>query len=158
MRCKDNSSDPNDSNSIIYQNSFESSSDLLGWYSLDSNLLVNVHAPGCGNKSLHIGGGCIQPVTFYSLIVPQNGLYQLSCWVKGDTIWDNGGQIFLRKSSKYNYQSGSYVFVKSSEWKFIEGVPELEFSKGDTMFIDIMAGGKMPSYIFVDNLKVEKIQ
>ena len=114
---------------------------------------VDNPAPGCGRKSLHIGGGCLQPV-LWTTLPPQreDGYYSLSLWGL-DT-----GAIVLTTSEPYDVREEIEILVLTNEWTYFESEDSLFCSSKDSLKIEIYSGGYVPQYIYIDCLKVERLE
>jgi hypothetical protein len=142
---------------VIYFNSFESDEDTTGWRWLDPEMFVKIPAPGGGKNSLHIGGGCTMPTAFLTL-PPQyeEGNYLMSCWGKIDE--SSGGRVYLTTSDVHNDSVTVRLDVHSLEWQFLQTETSLHCSMEDTMRIEIWIGGIVPNSMYIDLLKVEKVE
>ncbi|MCW8849541.1 MAG: hypothetical protein OQJ81_06120, partial [Melioribacteraceae bacterium] len=65
---------------IYYSNSFETENDTIGWRRVFTQMMVTEPAPNSDKKSLHIGGGCIQPAASLELNHLSSQAYYISFW------------------------------------------------------------------------------
>lgn len=135
--------------STIYINSFETNDDTNGWAGIDVSMFVDDPAPGCGEKSLFIGGGCVMPTASKRISITENGNYKLSCWGK-TTV--NGGNIHLIK----NEDEVVELIISGNEWSFFESTDSIYLEAGDEVSLEIWVGGIIYDDLFCDNLAVIK--
>jgi hypothetical protein len=143
-----------DEPNVVYSNSFETERDTCGWQGLFTAMFVNDPAPYSGYKSLHIGGGCIQPAASFEF--PRNlphGKYKMTCWAK---LGHNGGGISLTEGNQRYQESG--LGPKDSAWAYYESKVPFSFSGNSNLKIEIFVGGIIPADIFLDNLKVIRLE
>ena len=111
---------------VVYHNSFETDKDTTGWSSLTPDMFVDEAAPGNGTKSLHIGGGCLQPAAFLKLKDNFGSKYKITCWGKKG---NQGGFLTLSLSdSGYNSEK-SGIGIGSREWKYYESAEQFTCPK-----------------------------
>ena len=138
----------------IYFNSFENDADTTGWKDINPTMFVDDPCPNGGKKSLRIGGGCLQPASYFVLKpAEQTGRFQLRFWAKAaepqmsGTIQFGLGDIFNPMSKTVS------VHVRDASWKYYSS-DLLNCSSGFKMFIKLFVGGIVPNEIFIDNLEV----
>lgn len=143
------------SSEVFYFNSFESSADTVGWEGISSQMLVNDPAPGGGDRSLHIGGDCIQP-TAHIVFPPSgsDGSYRLSFWGK---IHDSAqrGRLILRIDGDDEQGVEAGLTVDSDRWAFYKSKRPLYLSAGEALRLEIMVGGIVAASMSVDCIKIE---
>ena len=149
-----NNSVSSDELNVVYSNSFETGRDTIGWQGLYSFMFINDPAPRSGNKSLFIGGGCVQPAASFEFLrnLPR-GKYKITCWAK---IGINGGSISFTEGSQTDW--GSTVSPRDSVWRYYESKVPSNFSGSSNLKIEIFAGGIIPANIYIDNLKVIRLE
>ena len=141
---------------VIYFNSFESAEDMTGWIMNDYQQIVNDPAPGCGEKSLYVIGGCMQPIGYIEL--PQqldDGKYTMTCWGKAD--W--AGSIALTTNQPDGERTYLYLSIDTPEWISSNIKESIFCPKDQKLRIEIYHGGIMATDgMFIDCLKVEKVE
>ena len=151
--CK-NSSEPGlFDNSFIYQNSFESTSDTLGWSGYGIIVFSNDPSPGGGKQSLYVSGGCFVPHAEFK-IQPQseNGCFVLQGWGKN---LDKGGfvELYIADSVK------SISFdVSDKEWKFYQSADTLYCPANLQFKLSMISGGLVSSSMLVDQIRVKRVE
>jgi len=136
----------------FYTNSFETTSDTLGW---SGNCWVDFcdDAPiDGGEQSIFVSCGCVVPhVTFLTEPTVQNGRYVISCQAKGA---DLGGSISLKWDD-------SEVFIgisgQDSTWQFFQSTDTLFCPIGEKMEVHLSAGGFASGSITVDLLEIKMV-
>jgi hypothetical protein len=143
---------------VIYFNSFESAEDTHGWIGLSTKMFIDDPAPGCGRKSLHIGGGAasMQPIAIFDF-PPQSreGYYTMSCWGKSM----NYGSIVLTTMSDWTGENSIELYIENPEWKLYSTEESVFCAKNQRLQIGIIVYGYFSGHsIFVDCLKVERLE
>jgi hypothetical protein len=142
---------------LVYSNSFESASDATGWDGITEDMFVSDPAPGGGNRALSIGGGCIQPAAYIDL-PPQteDGKYSISCWGK-TTELPQTGEVVLVIADVEGPSLGIQVEVDSEDWRFYVSGKYLYCPADHGLRLEIWIGGLVPAHMFIDCVKVEKV-
>jgi len=144
--------------SLAYFNSFESAEDTAGWQGIKEEFFVPHPAPYGGNRSLHIGGGCIQP-TAYLTLPPQAGdrNYRISCWGKAPEQ-SQAGNVIL--TTTYIGVEREYIqlIINHKEWTFYKSEESLFCPANYSLRIEIYIGGIVPAYMFIDCIKIEEVK
>jgi hypothetical protein len=137
----------------IYFNSFETAADTLGWQGISTKMFTDEPAPGLGQKSLLISGGCIQPAASLLLASsPTSGENHLSCWGKKGAV---GGAIQLSVYSDREVTSQLRLHIDSDDWKFYEVTGKLDCPSSSILKLEMWVGGIIFNSMYVDGLKVE---
>lgn len=134
---------------IYYSNSFETEKDTIGWKGISTQMFASESAPNSGKKSLHTGGGCIQPAAALELTKLPAQAYYISFWAK---IADENQSGAITLSNGTN-EEPLPITVNSIEWEKFEAGPIL-VKDNFPLNIDIIIGGFVPASMFFDNLQV----
>lgn len=146
-----------DAPELVYFNSFESSEDTTGWYGITDQMFLDDHAPDCGEQSLYIGGGCIQPTAWIDLPAQEEGgYYVLSCWAKIEDTTQTG-QIILTITGENEQEEKLELLLDDTEWTFYETQKSQYWPANHKLRLEIRIGGLIPAHMFVDCIKIEKI-
>ena len=111
--------EPITDNEVQYYNSFESRQDTIGWLGLSEHMFKNEPSPNGGNKSLYVGGGCVQPAASLEIKNLPSGSYNISFWAKIEDQ-NQSGTITISNSTH------SELFTKTitqTEWEKYETGP-----------------------------------
>lgn len=139
---------------LIYYCSFESSDDTTGWQGITEQMFVDDPAPGCGKRSLHIGGGCLQPAAQRVLDSKVGaGRYRLSYWGKRGA---GGGLVELTVVRNRERLAKVAIAIDSDEWKFYQAEGFLGGPPGCEIRLELWVGGYIYRSMFIDGLRVEK--
>ena len=143
---------------IVYLTSFESAQDTTGWQGITDKMFVCDPAPGAGIRSLHIGGGCIQPAAYIDL-PPQTspGNYVVSCWGKVPQV-TRPGRIVLQIAQEGGEGWEVQLIVDSEDWTFYKSEESLRCSEDCTLRLQVWIGGFAPAHMFVDCIKIERVE
>ena len=112
LSCEDYSDpDPYYPIDSFYFNSFETSSDTIGWYGINTYDIVK-DAPKLGGKySLKVSGGCVIPHAYFGFDpLKEDCNLVLKCWGKNLSY---GGSVGLRTQ---DYSGSIYIYVSDSSW------------------------------------------
>lgn len=136
----------------FYTNSFELTSDTIGWSGHCWVDFSDDVPPNGGERSVFVSCGCIAPhVTFLTEQSNQDGKYVISCYAKGTDI---GGFISLGHGD-------SEVFIgisgQDSTWQFFQCTDTLFCPKGEKMEVQLSAGGFASGSISVDLLEIKLV-
>ena len=160
LSCGDSCHDPigdGDPARIIYFNSFETNDDAAGWTGISEGDLIGEPAPGGGEHSLRIGGGCVQP-TAYIVLEPQDveAVYSLSCWGK---LFDESqpGGVVLATDEKWDQRRSTALVVDAGDWGFYRSKDQIVCPAGQRLRIEIYIGGIMGGSMMIDNITVEAV-
>jgi hypothetical protein len=154
--CSENSSSPNDAGDAFYFNSFEADKDTLGWTGLSKSMFANDPCPATGHRSIHIGGGCIQPAASIELPALMRGKYKLNFWGKMGQK-SQAAQIVLKISGENSESNKIAVGVSGTDWKEYFSSEILSVPSGKKLKLEILVGGIIFADVFVDNLKIIKV-
>lgn len=138
----------------LYLNSFESASDTAGWHGYGGMQIQRSAPAGGGQQSVRIAGGCIHPHASIDIVgPPQDCNLLLQCWGRNLA---NGGTIVLRRTR--DLTKGLYVAVADTTWTFYQSGGTLFCPKGDSLQIEMSAGGIIPSAMLVDLLEIRMVR
>ncbi|UCE17710.1 MAG: hypothetical protein JSV84_12605, partial [Gemmatimonadota bacterium] len=144
---------------VIYFNSFETSEDTIDWIGLSTRMFIDDSVPGCGRKSLHIGGGAasMQPIAILEF-QPQSkeGYYTMSCWGKSM----NYGSIVLT-TPEHGWDEDNIIElrIEGPEWNLYTTEESVFCTGNHRLQIGIIVHGYFSGHsIFVDCLKVECVE
>ncbi len=143
---------------VFYFNSFESTEDADDWQGIMPEMFVEEPAPHGGDKSLLIGGGCIQPtasITFPKL--EHTTSLKLSCWGKVREEHQSGVLILSAIDEAESLQSIS-ITLQGNEWKHYESEGILLCPSGKQLRLEIMIGGIVGASMYLDRLTIERVQ
>jgi hypothetical protein len=141
---------------IVYFNSFESSEDAAGWTGIAEEMFVDDPAPNCGQKSLHIAGGCVHP-TAEAVLGGEHagGDYVISFWGRLDDVSQPGGVVL--KAYRDGQPCGeSALAVRTGEWSYYASSEPLSCDDGVEFKIDLGIGGIIGASMSLDCLKIER--
>jgi hypothetical protein len=135
----------------FYFNSFESSSDTIGWYGISIENFME-EAPKAGGKySVRISGGCVIPHAYYlSDPLSEDCSLVLKCWGKN---LSHGGSVGLVAD---NQSGGIHITVSESAWTRYTCEDTLHCTAGSRVRIELISGGFLPSSMLVDQIEVSK--
>jgi len=141
---------------IVYFNSFESSADSANWVGVYPSQFVSDPSPGGGEKSLHIGGGCLQPTAYIDLPVqPDSGNYTISCWGKrGIGV---GSVILTICDETYHDGTELTLRINQDDWTYIQSEESIYCAPGKQLRLELWCGGYAPQTMFVDQIKIERV-
>ncbi len=136
----------------LYFNSFESSSDTIGWRGVSENDIIKDTPESGGSKSLKVSGGCVIPhVQFKTVPLTEDCRVVLKCWGKN---LSNGGGISLHKEN----ESGSiYISVSETSWTNYISNDTLNCPAGNSLILQLNSGGFMSSAMLVDLVEIVKV-
>jgi hypothetical protein len=141
-----------------YFNSFESGGDAVGWEGITEAMFVDDPAPGCGDQSLFVTGGCVLPT--YRLVFPPSevvGDYVLSCWAKrpGD---QPGGWIDLATYDDEGERDAIQLWANNDEWTFHRTDHSLHCPSGVSLVLELQVGGFGGGAAYFDCIKIERLE
>jgi hypothetical protein len=157
LSCGGSCQDPtggDDPAHVLYFTSFETASDIDGWAGIQEEDLSGDPAPGGGKRSLHIGGGCVQP-TAHIVLEPRevDAVYTLSLWGKL-TGGSQAGAVSLATDESYEERDLISLLVDSEEWSFFRSEEEIACPAGRRLRIEIWIGGIVGGDMMIDKLTV----
>ncbi len=143
----------NQGETVIYSNSFESSADTVGWTGYGSMQFNSDVPPGGGKQSLFVSGACLVPHAAYRIGKAMvAGRFVLRFWGKNLGVGGGVGLGFAPSPA-----SGIGVSVRDSAWTFYESGDTLDCPADSTLWLNMAAGGIIPSAMLVDNVEVVRI-
>jgi hypothetical protein len=154
--CQKNTTGPEES--TLYSNSFESPADTAGWHGITADMLIDDPAPDAGRRSLHIGGGCIQPSA--SLHLPGEygpGCYRVSCWGRLDGL-SPAGSVGLVADAGPNGLRQTQLQISTTDWSYGNSLISWDQPTAMTLRLEIWIGGFIPASMSIDGIAVEKIR
>ena len=140
---------------VVYLNSFESPQDTIGWIGISYSMFVDDPLPAVGEKSLRIGGGCMQPAAYLKFDKTLSGHnYRLDCWGKTGI---NGGSIVLTTAEVDSLPRQEVsIEILDSVWTHYSS-DIFHCPEDKTLQLDIYVGGIIFSEIYVDYLGIEQV-
>jgi len=146
IACEENPSNDPD---ILYFNSFESESDIVEFEGIP--VLSDKSAPGCGDKSLYISGGCEVP----------HALVEIGPWRRSETLKldfmgkaANSGLISMYQSD--DPQNRIEVQVNDFFWHHYKSSESLVVPGKSTVTIEFFCGGIAFDEMWIDDFKVTR--
>lgn len=140
--------------SPIYFDSFESSADTVGWRGYGEHRLYADAPTGGGRQSLFVSGGCIIPHACINFRNQSSSAYvKLSCWGKRLV---GGGRASLRAMN--NSCRSISCDITDSVWTHYESTDSLFCARNDTLHLELMSGGIVPSSMLIDMLEVATVK
>ncbi len=142
---------------LYYSNSFELPDDAKGWSGLTADMFVVDPAPNSRNRSLQIGGGCIQPTAW--LVFPktkEETRFTLSCWGKVDQP-NQSGTVLLRVEGDTGDSNTVSLRIKDRNWMYLTSSAFLVCPKGRQLRVEMLIGGILFASMHVDGLIIEKV-
>jgi hypothetical protein len=147
-----------DTSRVVYTTSFESARDTTGWIGITERMFQSDPAPDCGNLSLHIGGGCIQPTAYFVLPPrPYSAKYKISCWGRLDSTTQRGTLALTADAGNGSRREAALV-VDSEEWTYFTSKDLLRCPAGQELRLEIRIGGFVAASMSVDCLTVEMVE
>lgn len=136
----------------IYFNSFEQSTDTIGWEGIGLGN-IKEDAPESGGKySLFVSGGCIIPHVVYKFATVQEECYVvLKCWGKN---LSNGGGINLHA---VNGSGGLSISISDTNWTSYVSKDTLLSPADGILELNLIAGGIFGSSMLVDLIEIVKV-
>ena len=143
---------------FFYFNSFETAGDTTDWHGVYSEMFVEEPAPNGGQKSLRIGGGCVQPTAWLIFSeLERIRPFKLSCW--GKVIEDGQvGMLTLYVMDGEEYGSSISIQIKGGEWTQYESDNLLVCPSGKHLRLEIMIGGFVGATMHLDCLAVGMVE
>jgi hypothetical protein len=154
--CQNSSQPESENENMVYSTSFETESDISGWSGLTKENLADSACPEGKNHSLHISGGCIQPAASYEIPNVQPGKYKISFWGKMGQASQSAG-LTLKQSGSSSIMDSVNTRVTSTTWKYYESEKGLTVASVTKLKLDVLVGGIIFADVFIDNLKIERI-
>ena len=146
----------NPENTEFYFTSFENASDAEGWTGIGVEMFVEDPAPNSGDRSLLIGGGCIQPTAKVTLPeIRVGGFYTISCWGKIDPDF-HGGSVILALSHNEEESFQIELRIDRQGWYFYSSEESIYCPASESLQIQIRVGGIVYDCMKLDGLKIEK--
>ena len=145
-RCTTEDSPILENNKVLYFTSFENDLDVQ-WYE-GMKELADDAAPGGGQRSLFINGGCVVPHLIYKPgPYKRDMLLEMSLW--GRT--DRGGSVFLMAEGG---AANAVVDIGDAEWTFYESEEAVYVPAGEKVLLSFVSGGFVGSSTFFDLLEI----
>ncbi|MBU8934053.1 MAG: hypothetical protein KOO62_08590 [candidate division Zixibacteria bacterium] len=144
--------------SAFYANSFELPTDTLGWTGLHPEMFVDGAAPGCGERALQIGGGCLQPAAALTFsAVRCDKYYAVSLWGKIDQSRQMGSVMLTIPGDEGMFGPSIAIRVDNVNWTHYRSSELLHVPAGVDMSLMLFIGGFVPSGMMIDNLQIEMV-
>jgi hypothetical protein len=138
----------------IYFNSFELSTDTVGWRGYGGLQIVRDAPPRGGSLSARVSGGCIVPHAYADIAGPPEDSYiVLRCW--GRNLALGGG---VRLTLTRNPVKSIGVSITDSVWTSYISADTLFCPAGDSLHIEMTSGGIVASAMLVDLLEIRKVR
>lgn len=159
LSCGDSCHNPSggDPARTLYFTSFETPEDIAGWTGIAEENLNGDPAPGGGDRSLLIGGGCIQPTAYIVLEAEDtDAVYFLSCWGR---LLDESqpGSVALATDERWDERDGCSVRVASEDWTYYRSEDQVTCPAGQRLRIEIYIGGIIGASMCLDRIAVEAV-
>ena len=154
--CQQSNQPENENNNLVYSTSFENESEISGWDGITKENLIDTTFAEGKKHSLHIGGGCIQPAASYVLSTVPPGKYKLSFWAKMGQA-SQSAMLLLKPAENSAFIDSVNSQVIGTSWKYYETEKNLSISSAMKLKLEIMVGGIIFADVYIDNLKIEKI-
>jgi hypothetical protein len=140
---------------VFYRNSFEVPDDTAGWYGYAAIEIVEQASRWGSRYSLRVSGGCPVPHAKFDFEpASHDRQFILQGWGKAE---EGTGGVTL--SSRVSSTARSIGFsVNRKQWTFYQSVDTLSVAAGDTMSIQVSAGGIVPATILVDLIAIREIE
>jgi len=151
----DNIVEINDPVNTIYFNSFETASDTAGWQGINPGLFVNERGGIYGSKSLHIGGGCVQPAASFQLNNLLNNKYRISFF--GRTGSERMSAAIDFSFTNNQYSNPAAIVIKGSQWQYYETEFRTAFTNPSKLTMEIIVGGIIAEDMYLDDLRIEEL-
>ncbi len=144
------------SNSSIYFNSFENSSDISNLDGYGFMMSDGTPVNG-GDSSLMVGGACIQPALFFELgPFDEDKILSFNTYAKMLEIegvnWQ-GGRITL--SLVNDRDKKIRIFISDLTWTYYQTENKLEVPSGEKIYIDFSIGGYSTHVALIDLFQIE---
>jgi len=136
----------------FYFNSFERSSDTVGWYGIYENSIVE-EAPKLGGRySLVVSGGCIVPHAYYQFAtLTEDCNLILKCWGKN---LSNGGSLSLYME---DHPDRVHISVSEASWTKYISEDTLHCAAGSVLVLELNSGGIISSAMLVDQIEITEV-
>lgn len=139
---------------VLYSNSFETAADTSGWSGILATMFVDDPAPGGGQKSLLIGGGCIHPTASLDLPKPSApGFFTISCWGKVDSSFHGGSVELFVNDGEQDHESIS-LNINQRGWNHYTSSTPLRYESNQVLKCEIHVGGIVFDCMKIDLLKI----
>lgn len=144
---------------IVYYNSFEYTQDTLEWEGINYSMFVDDPAPQGGNKSLLIGGGCLQPTARIFFEGPNEATnYKIGFWAKMKDSTQSA-QVVLTKSPGEEWEGKDLVqTVSGTEWQMYYSDSLFYCPPKGKFELHIFCGGIIPAEMNIDKLGLVYIE
>lgn len=142
----------------FYYNSFEVETDARGWEGISEGNFCGEAAPEGGNKSVIIGGGCVQPAASLNLGAVQSSAKLRICFQAKMVQENQGACLYLINYSGNEILDSIAVSVSGNYWKGYDSNSSLNVTRGDSLRIDVIAGGYFAAEVMLDCLRIYYVQ
>jgi len=142
---------------LYYSNSFESDDDAKGWTGVATDMFIADPAPNSGDRSLQIGGGCIQPAAW--LVFPKTTeeiRFKFSCWGKVDQP-NQSGAVVLGVEGDTDDSNSLEIRIQERNWTYYASNASLVCPRGKQLRLEMRIGGIVFASMHVDGLIVERV-
>lgn len=139
-----------ESRNVIYHSSFENSADLSAWEGLSTENFRSDHAPGSGNYSIFISGGCMIPHASLTLEKTDVDRYvKISFY--GKNLF-NGGDVAVFPGEEFDHCFE--CLVSDSIWKKYQSDETIFWPAEEGLTIWMNSGGFVAGAMLIDELTV----
>jgi len=139
-----------DDGTVFFATSFEADADTVGWRLYGDIEVAEDAPPEGGSRSMAFSGGCIAPHASLALEeAPANGRYKIRFWAK---LTLGGGTVWLRTGFAAHQETR--IAITSSEWAEYTSTGSVLVRPGETLRIDLLAGGFYPGTAQIDRIEV----
>ena len=143
---------PDDLTDHVYFNSFEFSSDTIGWIGISSNDIIEEAPESGGLKSLRVSGGCVIPHASYSIgLLTEECSIVLQCWGKN---LSNGGSVTLHIKDGPGIV---FISVDEESWTHYISKDTLNCPVGSELDLELISGGFLSSSMLIDLIEIKKV-
>ena len=153
ISCEKNSDqDPYYPIDSFYFNSFESSSDIAGWYGIGNYSIVEEAPIGGGKQSIEVSGGCVIPHVYFKIdSLTEDCSLVMKCWGKN---LSNGGSVSLYTGTHSNI---IHISISESAWTKYICEDTLDCIAGNNLMLELNSGGIISSAMLVDQIEISEV-
>lgn len=139
-----------ESGNVIYHTSFENSADLSAWEGLSPENLRSDHAPGGGNYSIFVSGGCTIPHASLTLEKTDVDRYVKVSFYGKNIL--NGGDVAVFPGEEFDHCLE--CIVRDSIWENYQSDESIFWPAGEGLTIWMNSGGFVAGAMLIDEMTV----